>query len=104
MNQEAIDVDGGTDVPWGWVATAAATVYGSLTTAIAVLFKANETRAAKAVEESTKAINEAREENKAILLRLDESDLKHMECLEDRNSLRVLVARMEAKLESIDGN
>ena len=62
-----------------------------LTTAVAALFKINESKSALAVKSL-----EIRLEGYAS--RLDDSDKKHQECLEDRIELSKQIARLEGRL------
>lgn len=82
------------DTPWGWIVAGAATVYGTLTTAVATLFKINESRQAKSIEKLEISVT-------CLQCRLDESDKKHEECLNDRNDLKVTLARVEEQLKHI---
>lgn len=79
------------DTPLGWIVAGVAAVYATLTTAIATLFKMNESRSAKSIEKLESDV-------KSMQVRLDESDKKHEDCLEDRNNLNVKLARVEEQL------
>lgn len=80
------------DTPWGWIVAGVAAVYGTLTTAVAGLFKINETRSAKAIEKLEESVT-------CMQCRLDESEKKHEDCLNDRNEIRVTLARVEEQLK-----
>jgi septal ring factor EnvC (AmiA/AmiB activator) len=85
----------------GWIVAAGAAVYGTLTTALAAMFKISETKSQKAIE--TLELRLKNYENK-----IEESDRKHEDCLEDRVQLRESIARLEGKLAAYikdhDGN
>ena len=76
---------------FGWIVAGVASVFTALTTALAAVFKISETKSAKAIE--TLEVRLALYEK-----RLEESDRKHEECLNDRSNLRESVARLEGKL------
>lgn len=75
----------------GWIAAGVTTLIASLATAVATLFKINESKSALAVKSL-----ELRLEGYAQ--RLDDSDRKHQECLEDRIELSRQIARLEGRL------
>lgn len=85
----------------GWIVAAGAAVYGTLTTALAAVFKISETKSQKAIEALEVRIGSYEK-------RLEDSDRKHEECLNDRSNLREAVARLEGKLSAYiqehDGN
>lgn len=75
----------------GWIAAGVGAIIATLSSAIAALFKLNETKSAIAVKSL-----EVRLEGYAH--RLDDSDKKHQECLEDRIELSNQIARLEGRL------
>lgn len=75
----------------GWIAAGVGVILTTLSSAVAALFKINETKSALAVKSL-----EVRLEGYAK--RLDESDKKHQECLEDRIDLSKQLARLEGRL------
>ena len=74
-----------------WIIAGVSAVVTGLTTAVAALFKINESKSALAVKSL-----EIRLEGYAS--RLDDSDKKHQECLEDRIELSKQIARLEGRL------
>lgn len=84
-------MSGGPDISGGWIAAGVTTLLASMATAVATLFKISESKSALAVKSL-----EIRLESYS--LRLDESDKKHQECLEDRIDLSKQIARLEGRL------
>lgn len=81
------------DAPFspGWIAAGVGAIVATLSSAVAALFKMNESKSALAVKSL-----EGRLEGYAH--RLDDSDKKHQECLEDRIELSKQIARLEGRL------
>ena len=75
----------------GWIVAGILGIVSSLAGAVATLFKMNETKSTLAVKTL-----ELRIEGYAV--RLDDSDRKHQECLEDRIELSKQIARLEGRL------
>ena len=75
----------------GWIVAGVLGIVSSLAGAVATLFKINESKSALAVKSL-----EVRLEGYAT--RLDDSDRKHQECLEDRIELSKQIARLEGRL------
>lgn len=73
-----------------WVLAGIATVVGTLSATVGWLWKANETKNAKRIDQL--------EQN------LAESNKKHDECMDDRNTIREECAVMRVRLEMLEKN
>lgn len=73
-----------------WVLAGVATLIGGLATTVTALWKVNETRNAKRIDQL--------EQN------LAESNKKHDECMDDRNTLREECVEMRVRLEMLEQN
>ena len=75
----------------GWIVAGILGIVTTLAGAVATLFKLNETK-------STLAVKSLEVRLEGYAMRLDESDKKHQECLEDRIELSKQIARLEGRL------
>lgn len=92
---------------FGWIAGAVGTAVGTLGAAVATLFRMNESKNTHAIEELEKRLAAESEALKIEIAkanaRAEISDVKHDECLRDREELRIEMAKLKSTFEAMQG-
>lgn len=89
----------------GWIIGAIGTAFGTMGAAVATLFRMNESKNAKAIEVLEKRLAAESEALKIEIAkanaRAEISDQKHDECLQDREELRIQIAKLSGLVDSM---
>lgn len=88
---------------WAWFLGGIGVVVGTLTTTIAALFKINEGKNTKAIEEQSKEIDELHGEIKGVREKLSVVEIARVECERDRAALGAKCEFFEKRLAKLEG-
>ncbi|TWU22470.1 hypothetical protein Pla52o_35260 [Novipirellula galeiformis] len=86
----------------GWVIAGVSTVVATLASAVAGLFKLNESKNAEAIKRLEDHVGKQESKLEAQETRLIESDRKHDECQQDRIKLSTEVGLIRERLASVE--
>lgn len=78
----------------GWLFGAAASIIATLASAVAFMFKLNESKNATAIVELKKSVKDIRG-------RCDTLEVQNDECIKDRDEIRVKLAKVETELQFV---
>lgn len=90
---------------FGWIVGAVGTAVGTLGATVATLFRLNESKNSQAIEALEKRLAAESESLKIEIAKANEraeiSDVKHDECLRDREELRVEMAQLKGSIDAM---
>lgn len=87
---------------WAWFIGSVAAVVGTLATTIAALFKINESKNTRAIEDQSREIVSFQTEIKLVRENLSSVEIARMECERDRASLMAKCEIFEKRLARLE--